>query len=92
MTESFPRQQARTRRFSLGVPRAFTISPNGTRVVFLRTKSGADPVTCVLPPDGPFCPEVDSTRDDGVPVDRDPYRGGTTIILPARSLLLLRTP
>jgi dipeptidyl-peptidase 4 len=47
MTESFPRQQARTRRFSLGVPRAFTISPDGTRVVFLRTKSGADPVTCL---------------------------------------------
>jgi isoamylase len=54
--------------------------------------AGGDPVTCVLPPDGPFCPEVDSTRDDGVPIDRDPYRGGTTIILPARSLLLLRTP
>jgi isoamylase len=54
--------------------------------------AGDDPVTCVLPPDGPFCPEVDSTRDDGVPIDRDPYRGGTTIILPARSLLLLRTP
>ncbi|HEY2277085.1 MAG TPA: DPP IV N-terminal domain-containing protein, partial [Streptosporangiaceae bacterium] len=47
MTESFPRQQARTRRFSLGVPRAFTISPDGTRIVFLRTKSGADPVTCL---------------------------------------------
>ncbi len=54
--------------------------------------AGGDPVTCVLPPDGPFCPEVDSTRDDGVPLDREPYRGGTTIILPARSLLLLRTP
>jgi dipeptidyl-peptidase 4 len=47
MTESFPRQQARTRRFSLGVPRAFTISPDGARIVFLRTKSGADPVTCL---------------------------------------------
>jgi dipeptidyl-peptidase-4 len=47
MTESFPRQQARTRRFSLGVPRAFRISPDGARVVFLRTKDGADPVTCL---------------------------------------------
>ena len=47
MTESFPRQEARTRRFSLGVPRAFRISPDGTRVVFLRTKSGTDPVTCL---------------------------------------------
>src|ERR1700759_2829216 len=53
MTESFPRQQARTRRFSLGVPRAFTISPDGTRVVFLRTKRGADPVTCLWQLDVP---------------------------------------
>ena len=47
MTESFPRQEARTRRFTLGVPRAFRVSPDGTRVVFLRTNSGADPVTCL---------------------------------------------
>ena len=47
MTESFPRQEARTRRFTLGVPRAFRVSPDGTRVVFLRTESGADPVTCL---------------------------------------------
>lgn len=47
MTDSFPRQQARTRGFSLGVPRAFQISPDGTRVTFLRTKDGEDPVTCL---------------------------------------------
>jgi dipeptidyl-peptidase-4 len=47
MTESFPRQEARTRRFSLGVPRAFRVCPDGTRVVFLRTRGGADPVTCL---------------------------------------------
>jgi dipeptidyl-peptidase-4 len=47
MSESFPRQQARTRRFTLGVPRAFTIAPDGSRVVFLRTKGGDDPVTCL---------------------------------------------
>jgi dipeptidyl-peptidase 4 len=47
MTESFPRQQARTRQFSLGVPRAFRISRDGTRVTFLRTRSGDDPVTCL---------------------------------------------
>jgi dipeptidyl-peptidase-4 len=47
MTESFPRQEARTRRFTLGVPRAFRVSPDGARVAFLRTKSGADPVTCL---------------------------------------------
>ncbi len=47
MTESFPRQQARTRRFSLGVPRSFTVAPDGSRVAFLRSKGGADPVTCL---------------------------------------------
>ena len=47
MTESFPRQEARTRRFTLGVPRAFRISPDGTRVVYLRTQGGSDPVTCL---------------------------------------------
>jgi dipeptidyl-peptidase 4 len=47
MTESFPRQQARTRRFTLGLPRAFHLSPDGQRVVFLRSKSGGDPVTCL---------------------------------------------
>ncbi len=47
MTDSFPRQQARTRRFTLGVPRAFRISPDGGRVAFLRTKTGSDPVTCL---------------------------------------------
>ena len=54
MTESFPRQEARTRRFTLGVPRAFRVSSDGARVAYLRTKGGADPVTClwVLDVDG----------------------------------------
>ncbi len=47
MADGFPRQQARTQRFSLGVPRAFQISPDGTRITFLRTRSGDDPVTCL---------------------------------------------
>ena len=47
MTESFPRQQARTRRFTLGAPRSFRISPDGARIVFLRSKGGDDPVTCL---------------------------------------------
>jgi dipeptidyl-peptidase 4 len=42
---SFPRQQARTRRFSLGAPRNFTVSPDGERVVFLRSPAGDDPRT-----------------------------------------------
>ncbi|MGW3655807.1 prolyl oligopeptidase family serine peptidase [Streptomyces sp. NPDC005151] len=39
---SFPRQQARTQRFTLGAPRAFTVSPDGERVIFLRSASGTD--------------------------------------------------
>jgi dipeptidyl-peptidase 4 len=41
---AFPKQNARTRRFSLGVPHAFAISEDGLRVVFLRSP-GDDPVT-----------------------------------------------
>jgi len=44
---SFPRQQARTRRFSLGAPRDFAISPDGGRVLFLRSRGGTDPLTCL---------------------------------------------
>ncbi|MFH8934790.1 S9 family peptidase [Streptomyces griseosporeus] len=40
--ESFPRRHARTQRFTLGAPRSFTVAPDGTRVVFLRTASGTD--------------------------------------------------
>jgi dipeptidyl-peptidase-4 len=47
MTDSFPRQQARTQRFTLGVPRSFRISPDGSRVAFLRSQGGTDPVTCL---------------------------------------------
>ena len=47
MTESFPRQESRTRRFTLGVPRAFRVSPDGTRVAYLCTQGGSDPVTCL---------------------------------------------
>ena len=43
----FPRQLARTRRFTLGVPRAVTVSPDGQRVLFLRTRGGEDPVSCL---------------------------------------------
>ncbi|MEV6735717.1 prolyl oligopeptidase family serine peptidase [Streptomyces sp. NPDC051104] len=39
---SFPRRHARTQRFTLGAPRAFTVAPDGSRVVFLRSTSGTD--------------------------------------------------
>jgi dipeptidyl-peptidase 4 len=45
--DTFPRQYARTRRFTLGNPRTFTVAPDGSRVVFLRSRTGADPVTCL---------------------------------------------
>ncbi len=41
---AFPRQYARTRRFSLGAVRHTALSPDGERVLFLRTRSGSDPV------------------------------------------------
>ena len=41
--DGFPLQFARTRRFSLGAPHDFTVSPDGERVVFLRSASGSDP-------------------------------------------------
>jgi dipeptidyl-peptidase-4 len=40
----FPRQQARTRGFSLGQPRGFSVSAGGGRVTFLRSLAGDDPV------------------------------------------------
>jgi dipeptidyl-peptidase 4 len=47
MVESFPRQSARTRQFTLGAPRGFQIAPDGSRVAFLRSRGGSDPVTCL---------------------------------------------
>jgi dipeptidyl-peptidase-4 len=41
---SFPRQRARTRGFACGAPRLFTLSPDGERVVFVRSRGGTDPV------------------------------------------------
>ena len=43
MTDSFPRQYARTRGFDLGLPRAFRIANDGSRVALLRTRAGDDP-------------------------------------------------
>ena len=44
MTDTFPRQYARTQRLSLGEPRNFTVSPDGARLVFVRSHGGSDPV------------------------------------------------
>ncbi|MDC3402409.1 prolyl oligopeptidase family serine peptidase [bacterium] len=47
MTDSFPRQHARTQRFTLGEPRNVTVSADGKRVVFLRSAGGSDPVNAL---------------------------------------------
>ena len=47
MAESFPRQKARTRDFTLGAPRSFEIADDGSRVVFLRSAAGDDPQTAL---------------------------------------------
>ena len=45
MTElSFPRAHARSRRFTLGRPRSFVVAPDASRVLFLRSDAGDDPV------------------------------------------------
>jgi dipeptidyl-peptidase-4 len=47
MSDTFPRQYARTRRFTLGEPRTMTVSPDGRRVVFARSRGGNDAVNCL---------------------------------------------
>ena len=44
MSDTFPRQYARTQRLSLGEPRSFTVAPDGSRVIFIRSHSGSDAV------------------------------------------------
>jgi dipeptidyl-peptidase-4 len=46
-SDSFPRQQARTRNFNLGAPGGFQISADGSRIVFIRSKAGDDPFACL---------------------------------------------
>ncbi|MEP7202890.1 MAG: prolyl oligopeptidase family serine peptidase [Ilumatobacteraceae bacterium] len=45
--DSFPRQYARTQRLTLGEPRNLEVSPDGQRIVFIRSRSGDDPVNCL---------------------------------------------
>jgi dipeptidyl-peptidase-4 len=44
---SFPRHAARTRHFTLGRPRSVSVAADGSRVVFLRSASGTDPVNAL---------------------------------------------
>jgi dipeptidyl-peptidase-4 len=69
MTDSFPRQQARTRHFSLGAPRSFEISADGSRIAFLRSKGGSDPVTCLWVLDLPADPQRPASEPERLVVD-----------------------
>jgi dipeptidyl-peptidase-4 len=44
MTSSFPGLVARSQGFTLGRPRRFVVDPDGSRVLFLRSGGGTDPV------------------------------------------------
>ena len=74
-SDSFPRRHARTQRFTLGAPRAFTVAPDGTRVVFLRSTSGTDRASSLW---------VLDVRDGGERVAADPRAllGGVSEELP----------
>ena len=47
MVTTLPGQLVRTRRFTLGVPDQFTVALGGAAVLFLRSRAGDDPVTCL---------------------------------------------
>ena len=47
VADTFPRQYARTQRLTLGDPRDVTVSSDGRRIVFLRSRAGDDPVNCL---------------------------------------------
>ncbi len=47
MSDTFPRQYARTQRLTLGEPRNLTVAPTADRAVFLRSRAGDDPVNCL---------------------------------------------
>ena len=44
MSDTFPRQYARTQRLTLGEPRTITVSPDDRRIVFVRSGGGSDTV------------------------------------------------
>jgi dipeptidyl-peptidase 4 len=47
VTADFPSRYARTQRFTLGEPRNVTVSADGARVLFLRSRGPEDPVNCL---------------------------------------------
>ena len=73
---SFPRRYAATQRFSLGAPRSFAISPDGARVVFVRSRGGDDRVGCLWVLDvatgAERCAADPRRLDGGTPADLPP--------------------
>lgn len=47
MTVSYPRLAARSLRFTLGIPRALTVSGDGSKVYFIRTPDGVTRTGCL---------------------------------------------
>jgi dipeptidyl-peptidase-4 len=47
VSDSFPRQYARTQRLTLGEPRDLTVTADGSRVIFARSRGGDDPLNCL---------------------------------------------
>ncbi|WP_406006924.1 prolyl oligopeptidase family serine peptidase [Streptomyces sp. NBC_00637] len=77
--DSFPRRHARTQRFTLGAPRSYTVAPDSSRVVFLRSGSGTDRAGALWvldPADGTERPAADprallgGTSEDLSPQER----------------------
>jgi dipeptidyl-peptidase-4 len=77
---SFPRQHARTQRFTLGAPRAFTVAPGGGRVAFLRSRSGTDTAQLLWVLD---LPEGEGAAHERVAADPVALLGGSQEDLPA---------
>ena len=73
--DSYPRQSARTQRFTLGEPRDVVVSPDGQRIVFLRSRGGTDPVNCLWVVDA-------ATGDEHLVADPDALLGGRDDDLP----------
>lgn len=44
---NFPAQLIRTRRFTLGAPSRFEVTADGSAVLFLRSRAGDDPASCL---------------------------------------------
>ena len=78
--ESYPRQSARTQRYTLGEPRDVTVSPDGRRIVFLRSRGPIDPVNCLWVVDA-------STGEERLVADPDVLlRGRDDTTLPPEEL------